>query len=64
MTKLKGFKFVTALVLEFKKIENDNKTNLTLFIHIQNQKELLMKLTLMMYLNQSILQLYQTYKNI
>ena len=64
MIKLKGFKFVTALVLEFKKIENDNKTNLTLFIHIQNQKELLMKLTLMMYLNQSILQLYQTYKNI
>ena len=26
MIKLKGFKFVTTLVLEFKKIENDDKT--------------------------------------
>ena len=37
--------------------------NMTLFNHIQIQKQLLMKLTLiMMYLNQSILQLYQTYE--
>ena len=34
---------------------------MTLFIHTQKQKELLMKVTLMMYLSQYILQLYQTY---
>ena len=39
--------------------------NMALFIHTQTmQKQLLMKVKLMiMYLNQSILQLYQTYKN-
>ena len=31
------------------------KQNMTLFIHTQKQKQLLMKVTLMMYLNQSIL---------
>ena len=30
----------------------------------QNQKQLLMKRTLIMYLNQSIVRLYQTYKNL
>ena len=30
-TELRGFKFVTALVLEFKKIENDNKTKYSTF---------------------------------
>ena len=34
------------------------------FILTQKQKQLLMKATLMTYLNQSILRLYQTYKNI
>ena len=36
---------------------------MTSFIHTQKQKQLLMKVTLIMYLNQSILQLYQIYKN-
>ena len=37
---------------------------MTLFIQTQKQKQLLMKVTLMMmYLKQSILQLYQKYKN-
>ena len=54
---------MTTLVLEFKKIEVMIKQNITLFIQIQKQKQLLMKITLMMYMNQSILQLYQTYKN-
>ena len=36
---------------------------MTHFRHTQKQKQSLMKVTLMiMYLNQSILQLYQTYK--
>ena len=35
---------------------------MTLFIQTQMKKQLLMKATLMMYLNQSIQQLYQTCK--
>ena len=38
------------------------KQNIALLIHIKKQKQLLMKVILMMYLNQSILQLYQTNK--
>ena len=34
------------------------------FIQTQKQKQLLMKVTLMMYLNQSTLLLYKTYKNL
>ena len=38
---------------------------MTHFIHTQKQKQLLMKVTLMiMYLNHSTLRLYQTYKNL
>ena len=37
--------------------------NIRPFILTQKQKQLLMKMTLMMYLNQSTLPLYQTYKN-
>ena len=37
MTKLRGFKFVTI----------ENKRNMTHFIHIQNQKQLLIKATLL-----------------
>ena len=54
---------MTTLVLESKKIEIDEKQNMTLFIHTQKQKQSLMKVTLMMYLNQSILRLYQTSKH-
>ena len=39
------------------------KQNMTPFIRTQKQKQLLMKVMLVMYLNQYILQLYQTYKN-
>ena len=31
MTKIKGFKFTTTLVLEFKKIESDDKTEYDTF---------------------------------
>ena len=34
-----------------------------IIIHTQKQKQLSTKVTLTIYLNQSILQLYQTYKN-
>ena len=38
------------------------KPNMTFFIHTHKQKPLLIKLTLMICLNQSMLQLYETYK--
>ena len=63
LTELRGFKFVTTLVLVFKKIESDDKTKYGTFFHSQKQKELLMKAKLMMYLNQYILQVHRTYKN-
>ena len=37
---------------------------MTPFTETQKQKQLLMKVKLTMYLNQFILQLYQTYKNL
>ena len=39
------------------------KLNIAPFIKPQKQKKLLMKVTLMVHLNQYIVQLYQTYKN-
>ena len=54
---------MTTLVLEFTKIESVHKTKyVTPFIETQMKKQLLMKVILMMYLNQSIIPLYQTYK--
>ena len=64
LTQLKGFKFATALVLVFKRIDREDTINAILFIHTQKDEKLSMKVTLMMCLNQSKLQLYQTYKNI
>ena len=40
------------------------KQSMTLFMRTQKQKQLSMKVTLMMCLNQSILKLYQTYKSL
>ena len=40
------------------------KQNMTPFVRTQKQKQRLMKVTLMMYLNKSILQLYQIYEYI
>ena len=37
--------------------------NIQAFIQTQKQKQLLVKAILMLHLNQSILQLFQTYKN-
>ena len=39
------------------------KQNITPFIHTQNERQLLLKVTLMMCLNQSVLQLHQRYKD-
>ena len=64
LIQLKGFKFLTTLVLVFKKIESEEKTSITVFIHTQKQKQVPMKVTLIMCFNQSILQLHHTDKNV
>ena len=63
LTKLRWFKHTTTLVLVLKKIESEDKTKYDAFQLHSKQKSLLMKVTLMIiYLNQSIIQAYQTYK--
>ena len=52
---------MTTLSSEFKKMI---KQYIAPFIHTQKQQQLLMKTILVKYLNQFIVQLYQTYKNI
>ena len=64
LTELRGFKFMTTLVVEFKKIESDDATKYTTFYSNSEAKTIINVVTLMMYLNQSILRLYQPYKNI
>ena len=59
LTELEGFKFAITLVLEFKKYTMMIKTGS--FIQTQNQKQLLMKMILMIYLNWFIVLFYPTY---
>ena len=63
LSELRGFKFVTTLVLESKKIESNDESKYSTFYSNSKQKELLMKVILMRYLDQFILQLCQTCKN-
>ena len=60
LTQLKGFKFVTTLVLLFKKIESENKTMYDTFYSHSKAGTIINKVTFMMCLNQSILKLYET----
>ena len=55
LSELKGFKFVTILVFEFKKKKVMMKQNIALFIQPQKLKQLLMRLILMMCLNSKII---------
>ena len=56
LTELKGFKFVTTLVLDFKKYKGIKKLlAMTPFSRFQKQKQLLMRMKLIMYLNQFII---------
>ena len=61
LTELREFEFVTTLILVFGEI---TKESMTLFVQTEKEKLLSMKVTLMVYLNQSILQLYQTYQHL
>ena len=66
LSELRGFKFVTTLVLVIEKIERKYKTKYDNF-YSNSKPEVIINESdidaLMMCLNQSILQLYQTYKN-
>ena len=65
LSKLRGFKFMTTLVLEFRKIKSDDETKYSIFyLNSKAKVKLLMKVILMMYLNQFILRLCQTSKNL
>ena len=64
LTDLKVFIFLETLVSEFKNLIVMINQNITLFIRPQRLKQLLMRVKLMMHLNQSITQLYQIYKNL
>ena len=63
VTELKGFEFVMPLVLEFKNMQSDGETKYRTFYVSSKAEYLLMRVMLMMCLDQSILRLYQTYKN-
>ena len=54
LSELRGFKFIKALVLVFKKIESKDKTK---FDNFYSSSQVSMKVTLIMCLNQPILQL-------
>ena len=61
---LKGFKFMTTLVLEFKKTIKDDKKKFNSFYSNSKAEINIDEVILIMYLNQSIATLYQTYKNL
>ena len=57
LTQLRGFTFVTTLVLLFKKIQSEDKTKYDNFYSSSKAEVIIMKVTLMMCFNRSILQL-------
>ena len=64
LTQLNGFKFAATLVLVFKKIESEEKTKYDTFYSHSKAERIINETTPDDVLNQSILQLYQTYKNL
>ena len=64
LSEVREFKFVTRLVLEFRNIESNDEAKYSIFYLNSKTRIILMKVILMMYLNQFILQLYQISKNI
>ena len=57
MTQLKGFKFVTTLVLVFKKMESKENAKYDNFYSSSKAEQLSMKVTLMMCFNHYVLRL-------
>ena len=52
------------LINSLSELQSDNQSDIAPFIRTQQQTQLLKKVVLMKYLNQSIVLLYQTYKNL
>ena len=64
MIELKGFEFVTTLVLEFRKIESDDKTkNSTFYLNLK-EETIINETDNDHYFDQSIVLLHQRYKNL
>ena len=64
LIELKDFEFVTTLVLEFKKIESDDKTkNSTFYLNLK-EETIINETDDDDYFDQSIVLLYQRYKNL
>ena len=61
LSQLRGFKFVIALALEFKK-NGDDETKYSAFYSNSKAKTVINEMILTKYLNQSLLRLYQTYQ--
>ena len=61
LSQLRGFKFVIALALEFKK-KGDDETKYSAFYSNSKAKTVINEMILTKYLNQSLLRLYQTYQ--
>lgn len=61
LSQLRGFKFVIALALEFKK-KDDDETKYSAFYSNSKAKTVINEMILTKYLNQSLLRLYQTYQ--
>ena len=63
LTQLKGFEFVTTLVLMFKKMESEDKTKYDNF-YSSSKAEIIISENDIDGVYESILQLQQTYKNL
>ena len=59
LPEFRGFKFLATLVIVFKRKGSEHKRKYDNFFHTQKQKQLSMKATVIICLNQSILNLYQ-----
>ena len=58
LAELRGFKFVTTLVLVFRKIKSDNKTKYDTLYSNSKAEIIINESDMMMYFSQSILRLY------
>ena len=64
LIELRGSKFVATLVIEIKILENNDVIKYTTFYSNPNVETIINEMTLIMYLNQSLPRLNQSYKNI
>ena len=63
MSELRVFKFVATLVIEFKKIESDDSMKYSTFYSNSKAETIVNEIDIDKFLDQFMLQLYQTYKS-